>query len=227
MSTTAEQGPGAEDLGRVVDRSADLIGLITSAWRSTQLPDEPRCSAVEGLCSLTIEHAVAIQSLIDACPASALALMRPQYESLVRATWAKHAASDAELSRLLAPLSVETQQAAKKLPGIPEMLARLESSGPRGAAALLSRVRERLGDGLNSYIHGGIHPFARRRDGYPIIFLMDMQKNSNALSILTLIVLGEISCDPAVAEFMAELHRDFDDVLPALEPFEVPDRRKT
>lgn len=50
---------------------------------------------------------------------------------------------------------------AKKLSGAPEMLEKLEA-GPRGAAALLGRARERLNDGLNSFVHSGIHPFARR-----------------------------------------------------------------
>lgn len=214
------------DLGQIIRRSGELTDLIASAWQSTQLPDEPRSRAAEGLCSLVIEHAVSIQSLIDARPASAIALMRPQFEGLVRAVWAKHAASDSYLDRLLAPLNMQSQQAAKKLPGVVEMLAGLEKSGPRGAAALLTRARARLGDGLNSYIHGGIHPFARRRDGYPIRFLVDMQKNSNALSILTLIVLEEISVDPDITGFLtgflAALHLEFKDVLPELEPFEVP-----
>ena len=101
------------------------------------------------------------------------------------------------------------------------MLGCLEKSGPRGAAALLARARVRLGDGLNSYIHGGIHPFARRRDGYPTRFLVDMQKNSNALSFLTLIVLEEISDDPEIRDFLGILHTEFEDVLPEMEPFEV------
>lgn len=61
-----------------------------------------------------------------------------------------HTANASDLARLLAPLSVQSQHAAKKLPGVPEMLVGLEKNG---AAALLSRVRARLGDGLNSYVH--------------------------------------------------------------------------
>lgn len=214
--------PTQIDLDQVIGRSGELTDLIASAWQFTQTSDEPESRAAEGLCSLVIEHAMSIQLLMGAFPTSAIALVRPQFEGLVRAVWAKHAASDSDLDRLLAPLDIQSQQAAKKLPGVPEMLACLEKSGPRGAAALLARARLRLGDGLNSYIHGGIHPFARKCEGYPVRFLIDMQKNSNALSILTLIVLGEISLDPEVPELMAVLHQEFEDVLPELEPFEVP-----
>lgn len=221
-SQSADAEPSPIDLGRIIERSGALTDLIASAWQSTQLPDEPRSRAAEGLCALTIEHAASIQWLIDAHPASAIALMRPPYESLVRAVWAKHAAKDSDLDRLLAPLTTESQQAAKKLPGISEMLAGLERCGPRGAAGLLARARGRLGDGLNSYVHGGIHPFARRRAGYPIRFLVHMQKNSNALSILTVIILAEVSVDPEILEFLAALPEEFGDVLPELKPFEMP-----
>lgn len=207
-------------LGDVVSESAELVALVASAWQETHLQDELRARAVEGLCTLSIQHAVSVQMLIESCPASAIALVRSQYESLVRAVWSNHAATESELQRLLAPLSLQSQQAAKKLPGVPEMLARLEVDGPRGAAALLSRARTRIGDGLNSYVHGGIHPFARGRDGYPISFLIDIQKNSNAMSFLTMLVLAEASKDADVVEAMPVLHHRFESVLPELEPFE-------
>ncbi|PZQ32358.1 MAG: hypothetical protein DI562_03650 [Stenotrophomonas acidaminiphila] len=219
---SADAEPVKADLQQLIQRSGELTAQIISAWQSVERPNDPSSHAAEGLCSLAIEHAVATQSLLGAFPASAIALIRPQFESLVRAVWAKHAASPSDLDRLIAPLSAQSQQAAKKLPAVPEMLARLEERGPRGAAALLAKARSRLGDGLNSFVHGGIHPFARNRDGYPISLLIDMQKNSNALSFLTLIVLVEITLDPDVSAFMATLHQEFDDVLPALEPFDVP-----
>lgn len=219
---TANVQPPPIELDQIIERSKDLRDLIASAWQASELPDEPRARAVEGLCLLTIEHATSIQLLIDTCPASAIVLMRPQYESLVRAVWVTHAAAESDFDRLLAPLTLESQQAAKKLPGIPEMLASLEKSGQHGAARLLARARARLGDGLNSYIHGGIHPFARMRDGYATKFLADMQRNSNALSILTLIVLAEISFEMEVLELLDALNLEFKEVLPVLEPFDVP-----
>jgi hypothetical protein len=119
----------------------------------------------------------------------------------------------------MAPLSLESQQVAKKLPGIADMLAALEVSGPRGAAALLSKAKARLGDGLNSYIHGGIHPFQRSKSGYPVQLLMDVLKNSNAMTMLTLLVLAEITTSSEVLELRAGLHDEFGELLPELEPF--------
>lgn len=199
-------------------RSAELEAVIRGAWESSTVPNAPRTHAVVGLCAVSLDHGAAARDVLVRFPASAIALVRPQYESLVRAVWAAHAAPEDELSRLLAPLSLDSQQAAKKLPGVPQMLEALECAGPPGASALLARARSRLGDGLNSFIHGGIHPFARQRDGYPVALLLDVTKNTNALSMLTLLLLATLAEDVAVTESLPELHQAFADVLPTLEP---------
>ncbi len=72
---------------------------------------------------------------------------------------------------------------------------------------------------MNSYVHGGIHPLHRGESGYPAQLLTDLLKSSNAFSILTLIVLAEISVDAGILELMAVLHEEFGDILPELEPF--------
>lgn len=108
---------------------------------------------------MSLDHAVAVQSLMATLPQSAISLVRPQYEALVRATWACHAATDTDIEKLLAPLTLESQQAAKRLPGVQDMLVRLESSGPRGASQLLGRARQSLYGGLNSYLVGRLPCF--------------------------------------------------------------------
>lgn len=210
---------GVEGLATALARSAELAAVIRDAWECSIFPDDPRARAVIGLCAVSLDHSAAAREALISFPTSAIALVRPQYESLVRALWAAHAATDGELSRLLAPLSLESQQAAKKLPGVPQMLEALERAGPPGAAALLARARSRLGEGLNSFIHGGIHPFARQREGYPVALLLDVTKNINALSILTLILLGSLADDIDLAQVLPGLHQAFADVLPTLEPF--------
>ncbi len=68
-------------------------------------------------------------------------------------------------------------------------------------------------------MHGGIHPFQRGESGYPPQLLADLLKNSNALTILTLLVLAELTENAEILEVMAALHDEFGDVLPELEPF--------
>ncbi|MGN6457135.1 MAG: DUF6988 family protein [Achromobacter mucicolens] len=200
-------------------RSFELTSVIAAAWNSVPSIDDRAKEASHRLCVLSIEYGLAIQALLPALPAPGIALLRPQYESLVRATWACHSASGPELDRLLAPLTAESQQAAKKLPSVPEMLAALEKSGPKGASRLLARARSRMNDGLNSFIHGGIVPFARQREGYPDALLIAVLQNSNGFSMLALVLLATIMEDEELANSIPALNASFQDVLPALEPF--------
>lgn len=211
--------PASLTLQRTMARSAALVELIQQPWDACPDFEDPRSQAAQCLCAISIDHALAFQTLLPEIPASAMVLVRPQYESLVRAAWALHAASESELERLFAPLTPASQQAAKKLPGVPDMIAELERSGPKGASAMFDRARKRMLGGLHSFVHVGIHPFARQRDGYPVGLLIDMAKNSNALAFLTLLVLADITQDEAVSAFSLELHDSFQDVLPELEPF--------
>lgn len=202
-----------------MERSLALEALVDAAWAGLEVSNEPSAAAAANLCALALDHGRALRLLLLQVPPSAIALLRPQYEALVRAVWARHAAKETDLARLSAPLTLESQQAAKKLPGVADMIAALERSGPRGAAALLGRARARLWDGLNSYVHGGIHPLQRGASGYPTQLLVDLLKNSNAFTILTLLVLAELTEELELLKVMAALHGEFDDVLPELEPF--------
>ncbi|WP_422509187.1 DUF6988 family protein [Stenotrophomonas sp. GZD-301] len=208
------------DLLRIaVDRSIALEILVDAAWTESEVSADPTATASARLCALTLDHGRSIRVLLPEVPPSAIVLLRTQFEALVRAVWARHAATESELARLMAPLTPASQQAARNLPGVTAMLAALEASGPKGAAALLGRARDRLWGGMNSYVHGGIHPLHRGESGYPAQLLTDLLKSSNAFSILTLIVLAEISVDAGILELMAVLHEEFGDILPELEPF--------
>ena len=111
---------------------------------------------------------------------------------------------------------------AKKLSGVPEMLEKLEVSGPRSAAALLGRARERLNDGLNSFVHAGIRPFARHQAGYPIGLLMDVLKNSNAMGVLTRHELSVLPQQGEAVALVQTLYAEFGDMLHTLEPLPFP-----
>ncbi len=199
-----------------IERSRMLEALIDEAWSSIQIDDDAR--AVAGLCGLSLDHGRAVRTLLPNVPPSAIALLRSQFEALVRATWAHYAATEDELSRLLSPLTPESQRAAKKLPGVADMLASLEKSGAQAPAALLGRARFRLWDGLNSFVHGGIHPFQRSETGYPVVLLTDVLKNANGMSMLTLVLLAETTGVEVVGALVSHLQQAFGDVLPDLEP---------
>ena len=204
-----------------LDRSLILESLIDAAWASLTGGGDALDKVPTGLSRLSLEHGRALRVLLPEAPPSAITLLRAQYESLVRAVWARYAATGNDLDLLLAPLTPHSQQAAKKLPSCQVMLLEIERSGPQGAALLLGRARTQLWDGLNSFVHGGIHPFQRNQEGYPLPLLMDILKNANAMSLLTLIVLAEIIRDPDILDLIAGLNHEFQEILPPLEALTV------
>jgi len=207
-------------LAVLLRRSDALEGRLDDAVDGFGLPDGPRSRVTASMCAIVFEHGQSLKLLVAAgMPTSAIPLLRLQYECLVRAAWLLHAASDEAVSKLEPALSPETEQAAKRMPNIPAMLADLAERGPRGAARLLTRFRDRVGSGLNSFVHGGIHAVRRKADGYPEVLLCDVVKCSNAVSLLGLAVIAELSHDIALALRVGALNRDFPDCVPTMEPF--------
>lgn len=166
---------------------------------------------------LSLEHAIGAVALIDIeLLASAYALMRPQYESLVRGIWLLHAASENWVEKLGEPLTVEAAKRANEGPMLAEMLKNLEASStaPQFIVGQLQEYRDTTWKALNSYAHGGLHPLARTATGYPAQLTFDVVRNSNAIVALTTQLLSILTGDPSQMEFVRRLHVDFSDCLP-------------
>jgi hypothetical protein len=110
---------------------------------------------------------------------------RAQFEALTRSVWLTYAATDKQLAKLTVDLSPESEQAAKNMPQIAQMLQALEKSGPQEAYDALIRFKENSWKGLNSYAHAGIHPIRRHHDGYPLQLLHDVLRNANTLAVMS------------------------------------------
>lgn len=186
-------------------------------------PDK-RDLATLALCQVSFEHGVALRGLIaNHLAVSGVALLRVQFEALVRAVWVLHVATDAQVDRLTAPLTPEGEQGAKNLPSILRMIEGVEKSGPRGSGQMFRRFHDRLSNGLNSFVHAGIHAIHRQLSPYPTSLLGDVVKNSNAVAMLTVIVMGELADD---GQGLLVRYRGLYDrhaaSLPTLEPFAQP-----
>lgn len=117
---------------------------------------------------------------------SAIVVHWAQFEALVRSIWLLYAASDNHLSKLTATLSLMSEQAAKNMPQIAEMMQDLAKTAPPQAFNVLSRFKNNSWRALNSYAHAGIHSIRRHHEGYPEQLLHDVLRNAN--------VLGVVSC---------------------------------
>lgn len=103
-------------------------------------------------CSISLEHwGATLQLLKSALLPSAVTVHRAQFEALLRSIWILYAANDQQIDKLASELNLETEQAAKNLPQVAEMLAVLEKNGPPQAFEALARFKDNSWKGLNSY----------------------------------------------------------------------------
>lgn len=132
---------------------------------------------------LSTEHARASRLLLleAMCPHSGAALLRLQFEALLRAVWVTYCANDDQVGKLAAALTEESEQAAKNLPGPQDMLARVVERTPVGLHEPLVEFHRSSWRTLNSYVHSGIHPLARASGGFPVVLAEQLTRVSNGL----------------------------------------------
>lgn len=211
-----------EALNPVLSRSEELetsIFRILDPESYELFNGSARLALVLAACEISIDHARALRLLINAgLPTSAVSLLRPQGESLVRAMWLFYAATDEQVRKLAAPLNRESERIANKLPMLAEMIAALDGKAPPNAVDMVSRFKEMQAPALNSFVHGGIHPLQRHASGYPEPLIVQIVCTSNGLLTMAGMVMALLSGDPARAKTMSRIQRDFADCLPQLLP---------
>ena len=173
---------GLEDAFQQSERLvAELLKLI-------ELPalDLPRTVIGDVACSLSLEHwhSVRAQLAVGLLP-SALVVHRAQFEALVRSVWLTYAAREEDLAKLSATLDLVSEQAAKNMPSVNEMMERIQEKAPAQAHAALARFKEHNWKALNSYTHAGIHPLRRHADGYPTMLIHNVLCNANGVGVLS------------------------------------------
>lgn len=187
--------------------------LNASAFRL--FDESPKLSICANACLLSLEHASSVRILYAAdAPHSATGLLRLQYEALLRAAWVLYAASDLQLSKLNTQLDINSEQAANKLPGPAEMLKALEAKAPIGLIQPLNEFKTLAMKGLNSFVHGGIHPMTRIKEGFPEVLALQLVRNSNGLMHFGYRMLARLAGSQALMNQMTHLYGTFADCFP-------------
>lgn len=170
----------------IYDESDSLATQLAGVIDLPLFDNSPRIRTSDVACSLALEHWHSVRALLRAgLLPSALVVHRAQFETLTRSIWLTYAAPDESISKLTATLTLESEQAAKNMPQVNEMMQALEKSGPSQAYDALLRFKNHSWKALNSYAHAGIHPIRRHHDGYPLKLLHDVLRNANGLAIMT------------------------------------------
>jgi len=204
-----------ELLSRSVMLEARLFGFLALP----AVNESVRLRATRSLASLGFEHAQSVKHLIAAgLYTSAAALLRVQYESLVRAIWVLYVATDDQAGLLLADLTDESAKQASKIPMLSKMIIEIEDKAPHAPVAHLKEFKHYSWRPLSSYVHGGIHAVSRQGRGFPVeLVLMEVRHSNGLLGIagnLLLILAGV----PVEAGRMAAIYKEFQDCFPPIDP---------
>lgn len=210
-----------DPLEHMLQRSDALHERLDALLGDAEFDGSPRGEAALGMCLVAEEHALALRALMALrLPTSAVSLMRLQFEALTRGMWLLYAASDAAIDKLMAPLTLESEQAAKNLPGASEMIEqigkRVGQGAPPAAHQMLTQFKNVSWHAMNSFVHGGIHPLRRSADGFPVHLALQVLRNSNGLSTMTGMTMAVLTGDESVARPMSKIQPDFADCLPDL-----------
>lgn len=210
------------DFSMILERSAAfleaLMDQIASAehFGSTDDRQEAAIAAAE----VAIEHGTALNALFHMGMAnSAVALLRLEYESLLRSAWLLYAATDAEVLKASAPLTKESAEAAKNLPNAQAMLVDLERKmktdpGLAGLVVPLRELRDEAWKPMNAFVHCGLHPLASAKHGFPEKLAVSVVKISNALIHFAAKLLSRFTGDHEVMTQVDEAYKQFQDVMP-------------
>ena len=169
----------------IFDDSDNLASELLAVIDIPLLDDSPKIRTSDVACSLALEHWHSARALLRAgLLPSALVVHRAQFEAIVRSIWIAYVASDDHISKLTSTLSLESEQAAKNMPQVAEMMQDLAKKAPPQAYEALSRFKDNSWKALNSYAHAGIHPIRRHDEGYPLKLLHDVLRNANGLAVM-------------------------------------------
>lgn len=200
----------------IFPRSELLLQNIVEVIDQPPYDNSPRVVVSGNLCQMALEHSAAYRNLAEhRMFASSFVVLRAQFEATLRAVWALYSATDAQIERIAARLSPDTEQPAKNLPQVQEMLAALaRSEGARVPFNALAEFKDSAWRALNSYAHGGIHPLSRMADGYPIELIIANVKVSNGLAMIAAMQFCVLTGIGGLQKELTPLHARFRDCLP-------------
>lgn len=156
-----------DELNRELENSELMDGLI-------------RLDLVYQCCYISMEHGVAVQSLLkEKLYTSALALFRIQFESVVRAYWVLLRASNEQILKMQT-LNVSELFKNEKMPMVSEMIEQLKNIEEIKSIALqFEEFKFYSLKHLNSIVHTGKHSIIRNAVGLTQKQSSDVIKQSN------------------------------------------------
>ena len=167
--------------------------------------------------TIAIEHGISQRVLVSIENlASAVALLRVQFETVTRALWLHFAASNERVNRYAELIVSRSLKEPANGPSIQEMLDGLGETAPPSIAKMLGELKQGAWSPLNSYVHTGIHPLMQAHHGYPPEYALQILRNANGLSTMAAMLMAVLSGDPEITRRIRRFRLTNLDCLPPL-----------
>ncbi|WP_445427357.1 DUF6988 family protein [Alishewanella sp. HL-SH05] len=166
---------------------------------------------------LSFEHGLSALKLIqDGFLSSGFALMRPQYESLIRGFWLMFADNTTWLAKLSSAGQVKADEFKKlETPMLGDMLKALDKTeAPAHILTQLHEFRTINNTPLNSFTHSGLLALIGNGNGYEPKMMYDAIRNCNAVAAINMQMLSNLTGYDEAMEPISDLHHQFVDCLP-------------
>lgn len=204
-------------LTELLDHSAELHDALGELWSTVEPSRLPRGMAVAAYCSIVREHVLSqLHLLALGHSVTAMTLVRPSFEALVRAIWCLDGASDAWVVRFLSPLGPERDPADETIKGPPveAMLEVIQKRHPAFIHSALTGLKDATWKPMHSYVHGGVRPVLQSLIGCPEAQCCAMVLNANGFAMFSTNVLIIAAGGPQ--GHLPEIQRRFSACLPPL-----------
>jgi hypothetical protein len=191
--------------------------LVAELLEVIDLPtiDSQRIQISATACSLALEHWQSTRALLRfGLFPSALVVQRAQFEAIVRSVWLSYAAREDDVAKLAATLDLESEQAAKNMPTVHEMMQDVQKKAPAPAYAALDGFKQHSWKALNSYTHAGIHPLRRHAEGYPTALVYNVLCNTNGLGVVACMQAVVLSDEQSLQRQILDIASKYSNCMP-------------
>lgn len=169
-------------LQEILSRSAQMVTELDEAWSSHPEVTTQRGLVVLAYCAIVRQHVLSLHRLLaSGFDVTAMTLVRPAFESLVRAIWSLDGAQDAWLTRFLQAPAADSDPRNETITGPPveSMLATIRETHPRWVSEALAALKDATWKPMHSYVHGGVRPVLQVIAGCPDQQQIAVARNAN------------------------------------------------
>lgn len=203
------------DLELLLRRSSELHQALDAVLAGARFIELPRTRLVVATSQVVVEHGISICLLAEAGNlASANALLRAQFEALVRGLWYCFAAKDDWFAKYLDAARASPTKDPNMSWGMDDMLDAIATNAPSQIAPQLVEFKTKAWGPLNSFVHGGVQPIALQVAGPEFALVEGTVRNSNGLTIMACAAAATLTGERRHSHEVALIQRRFLDCGP-------------